>query len=319
MLSVSIVVPTYNRCDLIGETINSLLAQDLPAAEIIVVDDGSTDETSKALSHYGSKLRGIRLPNGGEMIARNTGLAAARTQLVAFCDSDDLWLPEALRTLAAQWETTPDLFACYTDFRVLRNGTPERPTKFESAPQGFWDGLAITGDSAGVFRQPIVDKLLRYQPFFPSCMMVDRERFLAAGGWDAGTTGIVGCDFATTLRVAMHPPIGVVRRPLVTIRKHARNFSADTERMNLGDAQVLDYVLRTRPELSPWDQSIRASAALRRGHAMDSAFARGDFGEVRRICDLMPRAALTAKQRVKRAIAGLPGPVAHMAAGLTSR
>jgi glycosyltransferase involved in cell wall biosynthesis len=312
-------VPTYNRADLIAQTLDSLLAQTRKPRDIIVVDDGSTDETPCVLARYAGQIRTIRVPNAGDLAARNLGCRESESDLVGFCDSDDLWDTDALQTLAAQWDTTPDLVACYADFRILRGPTAAPGGKFGSAPADFWDRLQPTGPDAGVFGAPIADLLLRFQPFFPSCMMVHRARFMALGGWDEGVSRLVGCDFATALRVAMHPPIGVVRRPLVSIRKHGANISGNTERMNLGDAEVLDHVLRTRPSLAPIAAQIRASAALRRGHAMDSAFDRGDFAEVRRIAALMPKGAATAKQYAKRAVAGLPGPLARLMADLFSR
>jgi glycosyltransferase involved in cell wall biosynthesis len=319
VLTVAITVPTYNRADLIAETLDSLLAQTRPADEIFVVDDGSTDDTQSVLARYAGRIRAIRVPNSGELSARNLTLRESTCDLMAFCDSDDLWEPDALQTLASQWQTTPDLIACYADFRILRGGALEPGSKFDGAPAGFWDGIQPSGPEAGVFRLPIVEKLLHYQPFFPSCMMVHRTRFLTLGAWDEGVARIVGNDFATVLRVAMHPPIGVVRRPLVSVRKHAGNFSADTEQMNLGDADVLDHVLRSRPELALLGPQIRASAALRRGQAMDSAYTRQDFAEVRRIAALMPKGAATTKQNAKRAIAALPPPLARLAAELLSR
>jgi glycosyltransferase involved in cell wall biosynthesis len=319
MHAVSLVVPTFNRCDLIDETLAALLAQTRGAAEIIVVDDGSTDPTQSILETYGRAVKTIRIENSGELVARNTGLRAATGDLVAFCDSDDIWAPDCLATLAAQWEQTPELLACYSNFRFLRNGSVSGETKFDAAPAGFWDGIRPTGSEAGVFDMPIIERLLSFQPFFPSCMMVSRAKFLAAGGWDEGTTRLVGCDFATTLRVAANPPIGVVHRPLVHIRKHAQNFSADTEKMNLGDAQVLDHVLRTRPELAPLAPKIRNSMSIRRQNALDSAFTRRDFAAVRAIYALLPAHAPGPKQRMKRAIAALPTPLNRLAAALTSR
>ncbi len=319
MTSCTIVVPTYNRADLFGETLNALLAQTRLADEIIVVDDGSTDATQAALEAYKARINCIRIENSGELVARNTGLRAAKTRLVAFCDSDDIWAPDCLQTLAAQWQATPDLFACYANFRILRNGTLSSETKFDSAPDNFWQDLQETSAETGIFTTPIVAQLLKFQPFFPSCMMVCREKFVAAGGWDEGASRLVGSDFATTLRVAANPPIGVVRRPLVTIRKHASNFSADTEKMNLGDATVLDYVLRTRPGLASLAPQIRQSMAMRRQAALDSAFSRRDFAAVRAIYALLPPGAPSPKQRAKRAIAALPAPLNRLAAALTSR
>jgi hypothetical protein len=114
-------------------------------------------------------------------------------------------------------------------------------------------------------------------------MMVSRAAFSNVGGWDEGVSRTVGCDLATTLRVAAQAPLGIVRRPMVAIRKHESNFSSDTERMNLGDAQVLEHVLQTRPELVHLENAILSSVALRRRAALDSAFSRRDFDAVREI------------------------------------
>ncbi len=319
MAECSIVVPTFNRAALIAETLDALFEQTEAPAEIIVVDDGSTDATPRVLAAFEGKIRVIRIENSGELVARNTGLRAARGEYVGFCDSDDIWAPDCLATLRAQFGHTPDLFACYANFRFLRDGVVSEDTKFDAAPADFWSGLRPAGQDAGVFDICIVERLLRFQPFFPSCMMVAREKFLAAGGWDEGTSRLVGCDFATTLRVGAHPPIGVVPRPLVSIRKHAQNFSADTEKMNLGDANVLDYVLRSRPELARLEPEIRKSMAERRSAALDNAFSRRDFMAVREIFAQLPAGASGAKQRAKRYIAALPRPLDRLVARLVSR
>ena len=319
MAEISVVIPTYDRAGLIGETLQAVFAQTLPADEIIVVDDGSKDDTPAVLAHHGSRIRPIRIANSGELVARNTGLRAARGRLVAFCDSDDLWAPDFLATMAAQWRTEPGLVACYADFRTLQAGRLGERSKFDDAPRDFWNGLRFAGPQAGIFDFPIVDRLLSFQPFFPSCMMVCRTAFLDMGGWDEEVSRLVGCDFATTLRIAARPPLGVVRRPLVAIRKHASNFSGDTEAMNLGDARVLAHVLRTRPELAPLGEAIRGSMALRREAALDSAFSRRDFAAVRDIYGLLPADFRRAKQRAKRVIAALPPPLDRVAAALVSR
>ncbi len=319
MAECSIVVPTFNRAALIAETLDALFAQTEAPAEIIVVDDGSTDATPRVLAGLSGKIRVIRIENSGELVARNTGLRAARGEYVGFCDSDDIWAPDCLATLRVQFGHTPDLFACYANFRFLRDGVVSKDTKFDAAPADFWSGARPAGQDAGVFDICIVERLLKFQPFFPSCMMVAREKFLAAGAWDEGTSRLVGCDFATTLRVAAHPPIGVVHRPLVAIRKHAQNFSADTEKMNLGDANVLDYVLRTRPELARLEREIRKSMAVRRNAALDSAFSRRDFAAVRKIYALLPSGAAGGKQHIKRWITALPGGLDRLVAGLVSR
>ena len=149
-------------------------------------------------------------------------------------------------------------------------------------------------------------------------MTVSRRSFIDAGGWDEGVSRILGCDFATALRVAMRPPLGVVRRPLVAIRKHAHNISGDTEKMNLGDADVLEYVLQTRPELASLEAAIQDSIASRRQAALDSAFSRRDFAAVREIHRKLPPGASPPKLQIKRAIAGLPQPLNSLVAAMLS-
>jgi glycosyltransferase involved in cell wall biosynthesis len=293
---------------MIGDTLERVLAQTRAAGEIIVVDDGSTDDTVARLSRYGERVRVIAIPNAGELVARNTGLHAAQGELVAFCDSDDLWEPTHLESMAGFWADGVGPVCAYADFREVRDGVWGAVSKFETAPPGYWDGLVAAGGDGGVFVDPIVSKLLRFQPFFPSCMVVDRARFLALGGWDEGVSRMVGCDFATTLRVAEHPPIGVLRRATVGIRKHAGNFSGDVLRMNLGDADVLSHVLATRPSLARYAPEIEASVVARRKAGFDTAFATGDFATAERVAGMLG-GRMGGMRRIKGGVVQLPSPV----------
>lgn len=93
---VSVVIPTYNRARTIGKAIDSVLAQSFQDLEVIVVDDGSQDDTSEVLSRFGSRIRLIRQENCGVSAARNAGIREARGKWIAFLDSDDEWRPEKL-------------------------------------------------------------------------------------------------------------------------------------------------------------------------------------------------------------------------------
>lgn len=312
-MPVSVIVPTFNRVALLSETLGHIFAQTMNAAEIIVVDDGSTDTTQTILSRFADRVRSIKIANSGDLVARNTGLRAASGNLVAFCDSDDLWQPDHLESMAQFWQEGRGPIAAYADFQEVRDGVWSATSKFASAPPSYWhDAEPFTPEHA-VFNRPIVTRLLQFQPFFPSCMVVDRARFLAIGGWDEGVSRMVGCDFATALRIAEHPPIGVLRRPTVGIRKHAGNFSGDVQRMNLGDADVLEYVLASRPSLASFAADIRHSVIHRRLAAFDTAFARGDFAAVRAISLKLPSTALTPRHRVKAALSNLPAPIRSLA------
>ena len=116
MTRVSVVIPTYNRADLIGKTLDSVLAQTYGDLEIIVVDDGSTDDTRAILSQYRDKrLSDICQENQGPGLARNTGIRAAKGEWVAFVDSDDLWVPEKLERQLALLDSLPELMWVYSD------------------------------------------------------------------------------------------------------------------------------------------------------------------------------------------------------------
>jgi glycosyltransferase involved in cell wall biosynthesis len=94
---VSVIMPAYNTARYIREAIDSVLDQDYPSKELIVIDDGSTDGTLEVLRSYGDRITLIEQRNQGSAVARNAGLAAARGECIAFLDSDDIWLPGKLR------------------------------------------------------------------------------------------------------------------------------------------------------------------------------------------------------------------------------
>jgi hypothetical protein len=312
----SVIIPAYNRATLLPATLDAVLAQVPAPHEVIVVDDGSTDGTAAVAAGYAtpaSSVRVLRQPNSGDLAARNAGLRAAGADRVAFCDSDDLWRPGFLAAMDALFQAETTLGAAWSDFFTVRDDVWSAGSKFADAPPGFWDGLRPVGPDAFVFDTPIVARLLAFQPLFPSCMAADRAFLLSLGGWDEGVGRTLGSDFATALLLAEHP-IGIVQKPLVGIRKHAGNFSADVQAMNLGDAFILENVLSRRPSLAPLADAIRASIALRRTQALDTAFARGDFDGVRRIAAMLGR--LSGKTRIKRVVAGLPEPVRSAVAGM---
>ena len=115
---VSAVIPTHNRAHLVPRAIRSALAALAPGDEVIVVDDGSTDETAAAVAAFGSQVRLLRQPQSGAGAARNAGLAAASGPLVAFLDDDDEWFPDKIELQRAFMERRPDVLFAFSDFGV---------------------------------------------------------------------------------------------------------------------------------------------------------------------------------------------------------
>lgn len=107
--SISVVIPTYNRAATLGTAIRSVLAQDSPPDEIIVIDDGSTDGTDEILAEFGDAIQVLRKPNGGVSSARNAGVRVARSEWIAFLDSDDVWMHGKLALQRREIILHPDI------------------------------------------------------------------------------------------------------------------------------------------------------------------------------------------------------------------
>lgn len=134
---VSVVIPTYNRAEKVCKGIESVLAQTFKDAEIVVVDDGSSDNTASVLNQtFGDRIRYFHQTNQGASIARNRGVAEARGEWIAFLDSDDIWEPDKLEwQLRALEKFGPQCAACYTDVRLFNHD--ETRTMFEMAADNY--------------------------------------------------------------------------------------------------------------------------------------------------------------------------------------
>src|SRR5438132_11460312 len=122
-MKVSVVIPTYNRAHVVVEAIDSALAQTFPDLEVIVVDDGSSDDTaSRVRGHPDPRVRYLVRPHAGVSATRNAGIAAARGTLLSFLDSDDLWRPDKLAREVAFLEAHPDVAALFSDAAKHRAG-----------------------------------------------------------------------------------------------------------------------------------------------------------------------------------------------------
>ena len=116
--TVSVIIPAFNAGWCVRKAIDSVLAQDYADSEVIVVNDGSTDDTAAVLASYGSAIRLIDQPNGGMSNARNAGIRAARGEFLAFLDSDDWWLPGKLTQQVELLRRHPELGFCSCAARV---------------------------------------------------------------------------------------------------------------------------------------------------------------------------------------------------------
>jgi len=304
---VSAIIPSYNRAKFLSETISCLLAQTSPPHEIIVIDDGSTDNTEEVVAKFGSTIRYQRIKNGGAPVARNVGAALATGDWLWFCDSDDLWRPDFLAKIRAIAETPPYPPFLFGNFQLVRNGAWELPAKFATAPAGFWENIASRKVAGGaIFTEPLYAHILKFQPIFPSTIVMLKSRFEAIGGFDAKFTRTASEDFEFTLRCVADAPVGMIEEPLVGIRRHTGNYSANQLANLLGEVDILRHAKAHHAGARNLGKEIDDEIRLRNLDALSLAFSNGNYALVRSLARDIGRGHFDTRQHVKVLLASLP-------------
>jgi glycosyltransferase involved in cell wall biosynthesis len=171
---VSVIIPTYNRASSVSRAVSSVLEQTFRDFELIVVDDGSIDDTPAALSRFDGKISVIKHPeNLGVSAARNSGIKASQAPLIAFLDSDDYWLPEKLDIQVQYFSENPSAVVCQTEEIWVRNGVRVNPWNKHLKPTGniFERSLklCVVSPSAVMMRHVIFDEVGLFDEDFPVC------------------------------------------------------------------------------------------------------------------------------------------------------
>jgi glycosyltransferase involved in cell wall biosynthesis len=205
---VSVIIPTYNRAWCLMESIDSVFSQTFTDYELIVVDDGSTDDTLKQLSRY-DQITVITQSNQGVSAARNKGILQSRGELITFLDSDDLWLPAKLAAQVRFFNQNPEARICQTQEIWIRNDKRIYPKNRHLKTSGYF-----------------FERSLELCLVSPSAVMMKRRLFSDVGLFDEQ---LPACeDYDLWLRIGAHLPIFLIDDPLVVKRGgHADQLSAN--------------------------------------------------------------------------------------------
>jgi glycosyltransferase involved in cell wall biosynthesis len=228
---VSVVIPTYNYGRFIPDAVERVLAQTYQDFEIIVVDDGSTDDTQKRLEPYMDRIRFIQQQNQGCSTARNTGIQAATGEWIAFMDADDLWHPRKLEIQMAYLARHPGVGLLATD--SLMNVSAD------------WPAVSSASDppSTDISLEDIVIR----SRFAPSTVVVRKECFDKVGMFDTELGSVEDRDM--WIRIACHYSVAQVHAPLIWYRIHNGSMSFVAERMVRFERQVLAKAFSQQPSL----------------------------------------------------------------------
>ena len=336
---VSVVVPTYNRAELLKATVRSILDQTLPPFEIIVVDDGSTDNTADVCAEFPPPVRYIRQDNRGVAAARNTALRAARGDWIAFCDSDDLWMPHKLELQLSALDVTGVSWSI-TDFLIIgpegeietrqTNGFqvafPVFPEMGRTPEEHFarWlDGRGVQGLGLKAYTGDAFGMLFLGNVVIPSTALIARDLVTRVGFFDE--TLRVAEDTEYFHRVAAMSRVTILMKPLSLYRVgHASLVAQKSEQLIVNAILSVERAALLRPHLSLREQDalrigsgmLRSRLAYSRLAALDREAARhalrdsaGKMALSPRsaaifLMSWLPRAALVALHRVKRFIRG---------------
>jgi glycosyltransferase involved in cell wall biosynthesis len=214
--TVSVIIPTYNRAQWIGASIQSVLDQTYTDYEIIVVDDGSTDDTAEVIRAFTDRVRYFYQENGGSAAARNRGLQEARGEYIAFLDSDDLFLPEKLHKQVEYLQHNPHIGMVYSAYTNIDHNHNEL-------------GIIPAQYTGHIYRQ-----MLFHCNIQTSSVMIRRQVIETVGLFDIALPMAQDVDY--WIRVARHFEIGAITEPLAYVRLHPDNKPRDPEK-------ILNYFL----------------------------------------------------------------------------
>jgi glycosyltransferase involved in cell wall biosynthesis len=231
--AISVVIPTYNYAGYLRESIDSALNQTCEPIEVIVVDDGSVDETPEVLASYGNRIRTFRQENRGVAAARNFGASQARGDYLAFLDADDVWLPRKLELQMARFERDPDVGLVHCAVEMVDD-----------------TGRIIDPFARGL-EGNVAAELLRFRQVIPGpgCAVVIPKRvFDEVGGFDERLAPAEDWDLC--YRIAVRHRIGYVDEVLLRYRLHDRGLHLNVARLDHGMLLALEKAFATAdPEL----------------------------------------------------------------------
>lgn len=226
-LTISVIIPTYNRAHLVQEAIASVLSQTRVPNEIIVVDDGSTDDTPVSLQKYQSPVKVIRCENGGSSAARNTGIKAATGDLIAFLDDDDTLTANSVELRARYFEEHPETNVVYGDIQI---------TDMEGNPQFLYSSLHYAEMPSG----EVFGSLAKHNIAPIHAFMVRRICYEKSGLFDESLSCME--DYDLWIRLSQHFQFYFMDEVVGTYRSH-------TDQKTLANKQVYETDIKVRHEM----------------------------------------------------------------------
>jgi glycosyltransferase involved in cell wall biosynthesis len=236
---ISVAIPAYNRADYLKETLESVFNQTFPPSEIFVVDDGSTDNTQDVITSYGSRIRSLRIENSGAGIARKIAAESTNCPWLAFCDSDDIWLPHHLERRVDLLKRNPDINFSFSNLQPFGPASHPNQTYFSDAPSNWWKQFKNRHDNYIYMGNDAYKPFLTYNPGSPVTTVMTRELYDSIGGIDPRYSRMVAEDADMARKAVLHGNVLCDLTITAKQRRHLGNMSAQTLHNLLGKIRIL--------------------------------------------------------------------------------
>ena len=232
---VSVIIPVYNGEKYVSDAIESVLNQTYKNIEVIIVDDGSTDNTFEKIKPYLSKIKYIYQENAGLCRTRNKGILNSTGELIAFLDHDDIWLSEKTEKQVNYLLANPQYKFIHCSVKYINyQGEIIKPS-------GYWGKLKLNGEVKNI------KEIFMHYAMLPSTMMVKRQLLDEVGLWNHTFSHCEGYDLC--LRIAREYYLGYINEALVLYRLHDSNASKDVIGFDLNRINIIETFLEKYPDV----------------------------------------------------------------------
>jgi glycosyltransferase involved in cell wall biosynthesis len=282
-IRVSVIIPTYNRASRLPACLESVCNGAQSDQEVIVVDDGSTDDTGAVIAAFQPSVRYVYQRNAGPSAARNTGAREARGRYIAFFDSDDRLFPVPRQRAVDFLDQHPEVGVAFTD-ALVEEATGQSSRAFRrDGLETFWAlPHDMTPDDVRIFaRDPFMRAMILDRCYLvPSISVIRRSALEQCGPFDEALIGYEEWDLFVRLAAAF--PFAYLDEPAAVIEKHESNLSGDLEKMVVSGVRVLDKLLGGAVPMP--DDLRQATVTKLNAMSFDAAkhaFVRGDATKAR--------------------------------------
>lgn len=269
---VSVIIPAYNCAAFIGEAIQSVINQTFDSYEVIVIDDGSTDDTAAVVDHFGDRVRYLRQENQGVAAARNRGIRSAAGQIIGFLDADDRWKPDKLERQIPILLSADDIGVIFSGHQNL-GGQTAGFNQYESPELTKLLSVISLGQHAYLIDDKnLFQKIMRYYLLLTSTVLIKKSCIEHVGGFDESLD--IAEDTQLWLRISKRSKVAFVDLPLTERWSRGESLTGDEARFT---RQIILMFQRLKQWLPDLNRDERAAV---RG-ALDYWYAKA----YRRFCD----------------------------------